>query len=167
MYNIGDTVWVASFDMRQVQVPCPVCFGNKAVVVILGNGDEVCTECGFCSHGFEGARGYIIEYTREPRAESMVITGREIQESRDGVEVTYTSGRYILNTDRVFVSESEALACAYNLEEAAKQNESPKYKNEKSYSWNVGYHLGRVKNLQREIDYHKSKAKICSDRSRK
>lgn len=33
-YKVGDIVWVSSYESQQKQIPCPVCFENKQVIVI-------------------------------------------------------------------------------------------------------------------------------------
>jgi hypothetical protein len=44
--------------------------------------------------------------------------------------------------------------------------DKPKYKNEKSYTWNAGYHLKNAASKRKEAEYHEAKAKICKARSK-
>ena len=164
MYKTGDIIWYATFESRETQVPCPVCYGNKTVTVILGNDDHVAVECRYCEVGFQGARGYVIEYVKEPRAEQMTITGRRIEENNGVEEVEYRSDHYCLNSTRIFDTEPEALACAEKMEEV--QESRPKYKDEKSYTWNAGYHMKQAASKLKEAEYHRQKAVMCKSKSK-
>jgi len=62
MFKIGDVVYFASAGQRQVDIPCPVCFGKREVTLILGNGDSVELPCDYCGKGYDGPRGYVLEY---------------------------------------------------------------------------------------------------------
>jgi len=62
IYNVGDKVWHAAFKSIQVEKPCIVCYGEKQVTVILGNGDRVVTPCDYCGKGFDGATGVMRVY---------------------------------------------------------------------------------------------------------
>ena len=93
-YKVGDKVWYATFGNREVQVTCPVCYGNKVVIVVLGNGDNVEVECQFCQSGFNPPRGYITEYQHLPEAELVIIASCRIEQSIDGDKVEYVSHRH-------------------------------------------------------------------------
>lgn len=168
LYSVGDVVWYASFGTMEEQVPCPVCYGNKNVVVVLGNGDEVEVGCNYCSRGYDGALGYVTEYVLLPRAEQCTITRRRIEDDFGEEKVEYNSARYFLSADRIFDTYEEAMACAEGMAERKRlQDEnSPKYKNEKSYAWNAGYHLKQADKCHREAIYHEAKAKVCKSRAK-
>ena len=168
LYKVGDCVWYASFGSEEVRVPCPVCYGNKKVLVILGNGDEVEVVCDYCSRGFEGAKGYVTEYQHTAKAEYMTITRRKIEEVFGEEKIEYTSAHFLLTPERMFDTEQEALDCAAEMAEkyAQEQAEKPKYKNEKSYTWNAGYHLRQAQSKYKEAQYHEAKAKVCKSRSK-
>jgi len=168
MYKVGDVVWYASFEQRKEKVPCPVCYGNKSVIVVLGNGDEVQVECGFCNRGYNPPSGYVTEYVQLPRAEQMTITRRSIEEGSGGEKVEYASTHYGLYPERMFDTYEEALACADEMAEQdkIKKENNPKYKNEKSYSWNAGYHMKSAEKCRKEVIYHEEKAKICKSHSK-
>jgi hypothetical protein len=167
-YKVGDKVWYATFGSREIQVPCPVCYGNKTVTVILGNGDEVAVECDYCQKGFSGARGFVTEYEHSPAAEYLTIQGCRIEQDMDGDKVQYTSNHYSLYPEKMFDTEEEALEHAVKMaeEDAQRKSEKPKYKNEKSYAWNAGYHMKQAQSKRKEADYHEVKAKICKTKSK-
>jgi len=167
-YNVGDEVWYASYERREVRVPCPVCYGDKSVIVILGNGDEVQVECAYCQSGFNPPMGFVTEYIQEPRAEFQVITNRRVVEEYGNEEISYYSSHYGLYPDRMFDTESEAMNKAIEMQIADEQYklEHPKQKNEKSYTWNAGYHMKNAASRRKEAEYHEAKAKICKAKSK-
>ena len=166
IFNIGDVVWVALCGRRPFEEPCAVCFGQKRVVVILGNGDAVETPCSHCGLGYDGPRGFVTEYRIEPAAEQRTITGREIREGKT-TEVNYHSaGGYIHYSDRVFLTEAEALAesvklCEKEINDRETRSAYIKGDKIKSFAWNVGYHLREAKKLREKIDYHERMAVAC------
>lgn len=169
VYKVGDLVWYATYDSEEIKVPCPVCYGNKVVTVVLGNGDKVAVECDYCGKGWQNALGYVTEYQRIPKAERRMITKRRIEDGSQGEEeIEYISDKYILKAERMFETEEEAHNYAIGLAEKATQEalDKPKYKQEKSYTWNAGYHMKAAKDKRREADYHEAKAKICKSRSK-
>lgn len=169
MYKVGDVVWYASFGTRGEQVPCPVCYGNKGVIIVLGNGDNVEVECSYCQSGFNPPRGYVVEYISLPHVDQVTITKRTIEEVSGGEEIEYTgNSHYTLYPDRMFDTYDDALACANWLAEHdnIKKADSPKFKNEKSYAWNAGYHLKQAEKCRKEALHHEEKAKVCKARSK-
>jgi len=165
-YKIGSGVWYSQFQTHEVKVPCPVCFGDKHVIVILGNGEEVQVECDYCGKGWQCALGYVTEYVQEPRVEYLIITKKRIDEGVNGKEIEYQSEHTILREDRMFDTEQEALDYAIILADESNARKSAKYKNEKSYSWNAGYHMKAAKKSREEAEYHEEKAKICKSKSK-
>lgn len=168
MYKVGDVVWYATFEQREERVPCPVCYGNKSVIIILGNGEEVQVECAFCNRGYNPPSGYVTEYVLLPRAEQRTITGRRIEEVSGSEEVEYRSSNYCLYPDRMFDTYEDAIVCATEMAEQdkIKKDNNPKYKNEKSYTWNAGYHLKSAEKARKDVIYHEERAKICKSRSK-
>ena len=171
LFNIGDVVWFARTGQRPIQEPCPVCFGNKTVVVILGNGEEVIMPCSHCGLGFKPPSGVVTRYRIEPAAERVTITGREIREG-EKTEISYhgCGGRfYYSNT--IFETEAEALTesarlCAEEIEAQETRSAYIKKDKIKSFAWNAGYHLGEAQRLREQIAYHERMAVICKSRSR-
>ncbi len=173
IFNIGDSVWIASFELQSEKIPCPVCFGTLKVTLVLGNGDQVILPCDYCGKGDEGPKGYIEEYRRGPRSESIIITEREISETSEGRRVRYHSynSRYYEAKD-VFETTGEALAESQKradsmAEEEKNRAEHLKKSVNKSYSWNVGYHLREVKRLKEQIIYHERNAILCKEKDKK
>jgi hypothetical protein len=168
VYKVGDWVWYATYDSEEIKLPCPVCYGNKVVTVILGNGDEVKVECDYCGKGWQNALGYVTDYQRIPKAEQQRITKRRIEDGRDGEEIEYIVVNRYLKIEQMFDTEQEAYDYAVALAERVTQEQldKPKYKAEKSYTWNAGYHLKQAQSKRKEADYHEAKAKVCKSRSK-
>lgn len=161
-YNIGDKVWWATCGQREVTIPCPVCFGKLRVTLILGNGEQVKTECEYCTRGLESAKGYTHEYQRFSEVKEVVITGKEVRENENGRNVEYRYLNYCLDDKNTFITKEEAETAvkAMILEYENCEVERMNYKkksNQSHYSWSVGYHRRRLKDAQREIDYHSRK----------
>jgi len=171
IFNIGDIVWFARTGLQPIQEPCPVCFGNKIVVIILGNGDEVTIPCSYCAPGMEPPLGVVIRYHMEPATERVTITGREIREG-EKIEVTYYGpGCRVYRSNTVFETEVEALAesaklCAEEIKDRETRSEYIKKDKIKSFAWNAGYHLTEARRLRESIAYHERMAVICKAKAK-
>ena len=58
-FGIGDFVWFACYAVATIEEPCPVCFGKKAVTLILGNGEGWIIPCDYCAKGYMEPRGTV------------------------------------------------------------------------------------------------------------
>lgn len=171
VFNIGETAWFAQTGLRKIEEPCPVCYGKRAVVVILGNGDEVSVPCSYCGLGIDPPSGVTSVYRIEPGAERVTITGREIREG-DKTEVTYhgIGGRYFYS-HTLFETEADALAastelCAKELLDRETRAAWVKKDKIKSFAWNAGYHLREAGTLRARIAYHERMAIVCKSRAK-
>ena len=171
MFNIGDVAWYARTGVSPIEEPCPVCYGKRAVVVILGNGDEVTVPCSFCGPGIEPPSGITKTYRIAPAAVRVTITGREI---RDGetTEITYHGpGGSFYYSNTLFATEAEALVASKELCEKeihVRETRSAYIKGDKvkSFAWNVGYHLRAARDMREKIAYHERMAVVCKSRSK-
>ena len=48
MFDIGDHVWVSSWDKEQHWDVCPHCRGEKYLTIIMGDGERVSIDCSCC-----------------------------------------------------------------------------------------------------------------------
>jgi len=163
-FKVGDVVWVPIAGLRQVPVPCPVCFGKLVVRLELGNGDIVVLPCGNCSKGYEPPRGVVYEYTSDPSAEPRRISRIEREESESGVEVCYRDGSLVFR--EVFATHKDALDRAVEMAEERVAEESKradhiKHDKNKSYAWNAGYHMREAKRAREQVAYHEKMAVLC------
>lgn len=171
LFNLGETAWFARTGFQEIQEPCPICFGNKSVVVVLGNGDEVSVPCSYCGVAYMSPTGTIAAYRGEPAAERVTIAGREIREG-EKTEVTYNGygGRFYYSY-QLFETEAAALAaskelCEKELKDRETRAEWIKKDKIKSFAWNAGYHLRAAKKLRSDIEYHERMAVVCKSRSK-
>ena len=170
-YNVGDEVWFAHYDMVRVEKPCPVCFGEKEVTLILGNGDRVVLPCDYCGHGLDEPTGRITEHEYVASAEPVRIT--KIQSETDLVSEArkyYFGGRYAAIED-LFDTKEEALArCAEKVAQRELEESTQacrlKASRLKSYSWNAGYHLRQAQECRKRAEYHEQKAVLCRGKAK-
>jgi len=173
-FNIGDIVYSASYGQKTKEVTCPVCFGKLKITVILGNGDSVETDCDYCGKGYEGPKGFIIEYDYIAEAKIFFVDKIEVAVGKDKETRTYYSMepegyRCVYYEDTCFANKDEALKAAIAIkdkqeEEQRTQARYLKRDIHKSYSWNVGYHMREAKRNRRSMEYHEEQARLCKER---
>jgi len=169
-YKVGDKVWWAHCGNTLVKEPCPVCYGKKQVVLVLGNDDTVTLDCDYCGKGYEGPRGYVMEYRWVAEPELITITEVEISDSLEhGETIKYRTNYYSIKNCDIFDTREEALVrCEVIAKELAEQQstraEHIKANVKKTFSWNAGYHMRVVKRAQKDIEYHQAKAVLCKQR---
>lgn len=186
-YKIGDRIWYAHFEKHSsVTQKCPVCFGNLAVVLILGDDSHIKLPCNYCGHGYEDPSGVVTEYERISavkkktisRIDSQNINGVETREyfsdeiSRDSNNGKYHSYVQCLDIDKIFYTEIGAKSKCKELIEKDEEYEFGraerlKENNHKSYAWNAGYHMRIVRKAKKDIEWHTKKAEICKARAKK
>ena len=164
-YNIGDKVFWAKYDGKSVQEICPVCFDKKEVIIILGNGEQVATECNYCVIGLSGPRGYVEVYKWVSSVSEIIIDGKEVNESLQGKNIEYRYGRYCLNNGDIFSTKEgaekrvEEKIREKEIEES-KRFETVKGGKKMSLTWSLGYHQKQIRNAEKDIIYHSSKVKL-------
>ncbi len=163
-YKKGDSAFFARYQPREVRRPCPVCFGKRTVRVILGDESIVETSCDFCGAGYEGPRGTVVEYEKEPRAERVTITAVTIIDG-DTREVRYHSDHFILDAENLFDTEAEALTRANVLREEADRYDDERAANGtkravNKASWLVGYHMREAKRERESAARHEARAVV-------
>jgi hypothetical protein len=169
-WKVGDEAWLPKRVPRDVRLPCPVCFGQKVVTVILGNGEAVQTPCDCCGAGFEGPRGYVVDWTHDPAVERVRIIGVRCEEGEDTQETEYRiRDNGIARDADLFADEADALAAAkVRVAEQAdwddKRLRSKKDQTLKKASWLVGYHRRGAKECRRKAEYHDQRAALARAR---
>jgi hypothetical protein len=162
-FEIGQTVFRASWEPTETHVTCPECAGEGRMRVILPDEAIVSIECEGCKRGFEGPKGYLVAYDRAARVLIEVITGMEI---RDGKTEWATTGTYRASEDDLFISEEEARTRAIDLAaEVARQEReriNQKEKSTRSWSWHVHYHRREIREAERRIEYHRAKLAVAN-----
>lgn len=175
-YKIGDKVWLARYTFEKKYRDCIVCFGNREVTVILGDGTHVMVNCEHCSAGFESPTGEesYYEYTVEP--ELITITDIESHATAEGITYEYTHRisdcqRQCLPNDIIFDTEEEARAKGIELKEIAESNQIQrgllgKNLKHKSYSHKAGYWIGQANKARKDAERYDKYARICKEKSK-
>ena len=155
-FNLGDTIyWVESSCNYRKQVPCPMCFGKCFVTIVLGDGSQTQTSCGFCDHGYEGPRGTATVWEPHARVESGVITGVS---TKNGPR--YEVGSHTVEESAAFSTKETAeleRERQYSLEvdRAKKWFEDSFVNCKKKQVWSAGYHKNCIASAERTISWHK------------
>lgn len=166
-FKIGDHVWLARYGAEESRVTCPVCFGHRAVTLILGNGDECRLPCDYCGKGYEGPRGYVTERTMVQRAEPGTVESVTVSSAA----VEYHGDHWYGDAANVFATEAEALARSAALAAEAQADEQRrvdygKHDAKKTFAWNAGYHMREAKRKRADADRHDRMAVICKERAK-
>lgn len=160
-FKIGDSVFCASYGMRQVYKTCEDCGGTMTMRVILFDGTEHVIECECCRAGWQGSIGKVQTYETWPSVETRIVSGMEI----NGETIRYRfGGSNSYNTfdaENVFSTREAAEARADYLADEQKKIEDErfkqKFKNNKTWSWHVHYHRRQIKDAMKNVEYHTSK----------
>ena len=174
MFNIGDKVYRADYGRNEKWITCPDCLGSARVKVVLGDGTEVSIECGGCNPGgYNPSLGRIKQYEFSASARRYTVTGiRTSATNPTEYELDNFGGSsYTIGEEgALFATEAEAVAYgeARGKELQAEENRRllMKTKDSKSWSWNYSYHMKCIKDLERQLEYHKQKAQVCKANAR-
>jgi len=170
--KIGDIVWYPEVKTVAKKVPCPDCFGDKKLTVILGDGSRVRIDCAGCTCYYVGSpdhltpTGYVAKYTYEVNSRRVEVTGIKI--SRDGTAYEYDGHR---TTKEIFDTKEEADAAAKRIakkmgEDALERFKYKKEKDRKTWAWNVTYHRRKIKHAREKLDYHSKKLGIALEKTK-
>lgn len=157
-YKIGDTAWHACLSRVEVKETCPDCFGEKVLIVTLGNGEQVSIDCAGCYLGYGPPRGYITREEWQSCVEKFTVSAIHA----DTKSVDYVSTLYYCAEEQdLFDTEDEALARAnekmqeHNAKAAAEF--AKKERDTHTWAWNVSYHRKCIRDAKKQIEYHTRK----------
>lgn len=155
----GEKRWRVCSVSERVRIPCPVCNGLKQVTIILGDATMETVQCDACGLGFEGPRGYVEEWTQEPRVEPLVIT--DIVSWRDNEWRVRCSDGNEYDLGRLYVSELQAMEQAQAQAEALRENNygarARRRKGVSKLTWSLYYHKQQIAECERKIAWHRAK----------
>jgi hypothetical protein len=171
-FNIGDTIWTPLPAQRQIDVLCPVCFGQRKVTVILGDDTHIETPCEFCCLGSDDPQGTVTEWTSSAGAMARIVTEVRETVTRTTHTVEYVCDTWVVTAERAFTTQEEAIAVAIAESEAqaldeAERSATRKKHSHKSYAWHVGYHKREAKRAREQAAFHEQRAVECAARVRK
>ena len=169
MFNIGDKVFMATYGRNDKFVTCPDCLGSKQVKVVLGDGTEILIECGGCDPGgYQCSTGRIRQYDYSVEAIERTVTGVKTTMSGTEYELDNFGGcsYYTGDQSKVFATEELAIAAVNLLKQQFEDEENKrlmaKTKDHKSWAWNATYHRRCIKDLERQLEHHRTKVEICA-----
>ena len=169
--QIGQVVYRArAWSYGDKRVPCPVCFGQMFVTLILGNGEHVKVECDGCGLGFNGPQGFVNAPCPGSSVTPLSVAGF-VQDGR-GWEIIDTNNSRHRWGEEAFATEAEAEArraalFAEALRDAAEAGERQARHKRKGLTWKVRYHRDCIKRAERELAYHSRKLSDDLARQRK
>lgn len=161
-FKIGDFVWFACYVADDLQRPCPICFGKKAVTLILGNGEAWIIACDYCGKGEISPRGFVTDRGIRPAVRGYTID----RVSVSATEVEYQSDCQILSADRTFATREDAMVKATEVaaSEQASRDKIIEYgvrHNAKGKPWSAGYHMREAKAARDRAELHERLAHEC------
>mgnify|MGYP000626793629 CR=1 FL=1 len=161
-FGIGDFVWFACYAVATIEEPCPVCFGKKAVTLILGNGEGWIIPCDYCAKGYMEPRGTVSVSEIGPQVRGYTID----RVSVSATAVEYQSDCQILDGDRTFATRDEAMAKATEIAAAenadrAKARDYAARHNAKGKPWSYGYHMREAKEARARAERHEAMARLA------
>jgi len=171
-WKVGDQGWSANFGNRQKEIKCPVCFGKRQVTVILGDDSNVVVPCKYCDNGYEGPRGYVTEYEYCKDVKPVTIDKITTEESSDGADQYCMDGHYGYYPDKtLFRTKEEAEIVATERAKQYKRDQDTraihiKKEQNKTYTWNAGYHMREAKRDRASAERHEQQAIICKERAK-
>jgi hypothetical protein len=159
--TLGQTVFIAwAHAYAQTHVVCPICAGNKSVVLILGSGEHVDVACQGCEHGYEGPRGTVVQYTADSGVRSGAVTGLSYE--RDDWHIVVGHDHVTVSDDVLFLwaeaAEARRVVLHAAAEAQAQRNFESQFKTKrKDHGWTVRYHRERIADLRRQLAWHEGK----------
>lgn len=168
-FQIGEMVYFVKLGSREYWIPCPDCFGKRALTVIMGDGSEVSIACAGCDAGlFEPPRGVVKRY----QATATVAVGPVYEITSKGGKIAYAVGYSsgYWHPDDIFATAEEAglaLEAAVKTQQDQEQaNFDRREKPTRTWSWNAHYHRARIRDAEKELAYHKSKLAVAKAKAK-
>jgi ribosomal protein S27E len=166
-YEIGQKLWLASWDSSEDYVRCPDCGGTGRLLVTFHDETTVSIECAGCASGYNPPTGYVRVYNRRAKALPVIITGVEV---RDGKTEWRTNSHYCPDEADLYDNENDCLAGALLKAQKADQEEREKIgakeKPTRTWAWNASYHRKEIKRCKESIEYHERKLAAANLKAR-
>jgi len=166
-YEIGQQVWRATCDTHQLSLTCPDCGGTGRLRVILHDETQVSIDCANCAPGYDPPTGKVKYWAREARAVLGTISGVEIEGEKATWKMAAGENSYwrveesnLFDTQEAALAKAEADCAAQNA--ADETRILTKEKDTRSWAWNASYHRKRIKEAQRDLEYHTKKLNVAA-----
>ena len=159
-FEIGRTYYLPLTHPEQIQVTCPVCYGKKKVVIILGNDERVEVECDGCGLGYEGPRGFVHDYSYEARVTPFTIDS-VVSMHGDSWYVRSTTGEQA-NWGQLCETDEQAMECSRQqmqsfVDENMRRSATSKKQKLREKTWSVRYHEDCIREVEKKIAWHRQK----------
>lgn len=141
-----------------------MCFGKCFVTIILGDGSQTQTSCGFCGQGYEGPSGTTTVWEPYARVEVGVISGLSTKNGpRYEVDYHTVEETAAFSTKEAAELERER---RYSLEvdRAKKWFEDSFVHCKKSQVWSAGYHRKCIKSAEHTIRWHQYRLGLIKEK---
>jgi len=166
-YKIGQKVFfVESYTTYNKKIPCPMCFGKRFVTIILGDNSHEKIECGFCSHGYEFASSYATVWEPHAEIEEAVISGIEKNNGwlyKVGFTQKFESELYLSKDDAIIEKDKQLEDVTIRAKQYFIDNFIQAKKNQ---VWSTGYHKGKIKKCEKQIEWHKIRLGMIKDKEK-
>lgn len=161
-FEIDQVMYVPRYHAVRVQVPCPVCCGHRYVWMRNIQGEEFTVHCDGCGTGCAEPRGTVEEYSYEPYAEQVRITGLSRIDSGNKIYVTTDSRHTVMAFDEMYTSEAAALEVSRTImvelcEQNIRSSEGRTAYHRSHATWPVRYHNEQIRSLTDRLEWHKKK----------
>ena len=171
-YSMGQELFWAKLEPREIRIQCPDCFGNRFLTVILGDGEHVTIECTGCQCGYEPPRGWVKIVQYQQSVIKGTVSGIEIK-TVDGVpEVEYRiNGRWWVKPEDLAMVEEIAKRRADEKAGELSQYELERFyskeKPKRDWGWQATYHQSCIRHAKEELDYHTAKLNVALNHKNK
>lgn len=161
-FEFGQEVWIVYASTHYpVSEPCPICFGNRSVVLTLGSGETVDVMCDFCARGCDPPTGRTTVYRAFSRIERGTVTGLEHEASGDWV-VFVGHHREHVSERKVFADQGRAEARRIEMHAESEASAQRSFEQaigsaRRKTTWTAGYHRREIAELERRLAWHREK----------
>ena len=172
-FELGETVWRASYGNREERVQCPECLGSTVITILRGDGERFDIDCGCCKHSYDATGGTIKRFFSESEPE--LFTCRRVRIDGDDVEYSESppgEGAYnITKATRLFRDKADCQKeCDRINEETQKENEAREVRNiaskRKGMAWSVHYWNRNLKELERKVEVARARLHVCKEKAK-
>lgn len=160
-FLIGQQMWAPVVHPQRVTIPCPICVGERRVIVILGSGEHLSVECEACAVGLQPPRGVIEEWNNDPGVEPFTIASVKSMWNNQWMLESTTGSQQ--QHHELYTTETKAMAQSVaqcnNNNERNLQMRQHKRAGVKKVTWSIRYHHEHIKDLERQITWHRERVR--------
>ena len=166
-FEFGQTIYYAYANSHySKRVPCDICYGQKEVTLILGNGDECRVGCEACGLGFQQSTGTMTTWGVHSEVIEQVVSDI----CRHGSDWEFNHHR--VSEGDIFATKEEAeerrkVLHAEAEEHAKRMYENNRLRSKAKHAWSASYHRNCIRDAERNLAYHRGRFTLIKDRDTK